>query len=154
LAADGKTMVSADTAKGAIYDPLADTWTPVAPPPFFTGFGNTPQTIGDAQSVVLANGTYMQANCCTTQAALLDAKTLTWTPTGTNKFDFYDEEGWTLLPNGKVLTTDAFVGSYDPAGTSSEIYDPRTGAWTSAGSTVVQLWDSAAACGGQKVATF
>jgi hypothetical protein len=138
---------------GAIYDPIANLWTSVAPPPFFTGFGPFPQTIGDAQGIVLANGTYMQANCCTTQSALLDARTLTWTPTGTGKFDLNDEEGWTLLPSGKVLTVDAYVFSYDPTGTGSEIYDPRTGDWTSAGSTKVQLWDSAATCGGENNAT-
>ena len=148
LSLDQTTLNSVWTAQGAIYDPLADTWTPVAPPPFFTGFGPFVQTIGDAQSVVLANGTYMQANCCSTQAALLDASSLTWTATGTGKFDLNDEEGWTLLPNRKVLAVDAYVGSYDPAGMGSELYSPRTGAWTSAGSTQVQLWDSSAACGG------
>jgi hypothetical protein len=61
------------------------------------------QTIGDAQSVVLANGIYMQADCCTKQSALLDSKTLTWTPTGRGKYDDNDEEGWNLLPNGEVL---------------------------------------------------
>jgi hypothetical protein len=133
------------TNLGAIYDPLADAWTPVNPP---TGWKN----IGDASSVVLADGTYMQSNCCTPQAALLDPVTLTWTPTGTRKFDTNNEEGWTLLPNGKVLTVDAYVPvpptQYDPTGMHSELYNPRTGAWKSAGSTVVQLWDSTAACGG------
>ena len=101
LNADQTELVSTWTAQGSIYDPVANTWTPVAPPPFFTGFGPFPQTIGDAQSVVLPNGTYMQANCCTVEEALLNAKTLTWTQTGSNKFDINDEEGWTLLPNGK-----------------------------------------------------
>jgi hypothetical protein len=150
------------TALGAIYDPIANTWTPVAPPPFFSVIevvpGLTGQTIGDAQGIVLANGTFMQADCCTDQAALLDAKTLTWTPTGSGKFDPNDEEGWTLLSNDKVLTVDAYVPiapfPYLPTGTNSELYNPRTGAWTSAGSTIVQLWDSAAACGGESVATF
>jgi hypothetical protein len=93
----------------------------------------------------------MQANCCTTQSALLDAKTLTWTPTGAGKFDINDEEGWTLLPNKKVLTVDAYVFQYDAAGMNSEIYNPRTGSWRSAGSTKVQLWDS---CGGQDAASY
>jgi hypothetical protein len=136
------------TPQGSIYDPIADTWTPVAPPSFFSGFGKHPQTIGDAQGVVLSNGTYMQANCCTTEQALLDAKTLTWSPTGSNKFDINDEEGWTLLPNKKVLTVDAYVIPYELNGTNSEIYDPGTGSWSSAGSTIVQIWDSAATCGG------
>ena len=141
------------TNLGAIYDPIANTWTPVAAPPFFGGFGPFPQTIGDAQSVVLFDGTFMQANCCTTQTALLDAKTLTWTETGSGKFDINDEEGWTLLPNKQVLTVDAYVFQYDPTGMNSEIYNPASGKWRSAGSTVVQIWDSAAACGGANSAT-
>src|ERR1700691_270897 len=147
------------TALGAIYDPLANTWTPIAPPTFFGDLlPPPPQTIGDAQSVVLADGTYMQADCCSFQSALLDAKTLTWTPTGAGKFDPNDEEGWNLLPNGKVLAVDAYVPlppfSYEPTGTNSELYNPRTGSWSSAGSTVVQLWDSGIACGGEKNAAL
>jgi hypothetical protein len=133
---------SAWTNLGAIYDPLKDTWTAVAPPAGWT-------TIGDAQSVVLSNGTYMQANCCTTQGALFNPTNLTWTPASmTGKFDINDEEGWTLLPSGKILTVDAYVRKYDPAGTQSEIYNPATGVWSNAGSTINQLWDSAALCGG------
>ena len=125
----------------------------MAAPPFFGGFGPFPQTIGDSQSVVLFDGTFMQANCCTTQTALLDPKTLTWTETGSGKFDINDEEGWTLLPNKQVLTVDAYVFQYDPTGMNSEIYNPASGKWRSAGSTVVQLWDSAADCGGAHFAT-
>ena len=99
-------------------------------------------TIGDASSVVLTNGTLMLANCCTTQQALLNASTLTWTSTGSGKFDENDEEGWNLLPGGKVLTVDAYVNLNDPNGTNSELYNPGTGSWSSAGSTIVQLWDS------------
>jgi hypothetical protein len=136
---------------GAIYDPLADTWTTVNPPVGWT-------TIGDSQGVVLANGRFMQANCCTMQSALLNAQSLTWTPTGAGKYDPNDEEGWNLLPSGEVLVVDAYVPiapfPYIPNGTNSELYNPRTGTWSSAGSTIVQLWDSAAACGGEAVASF
>jgi hypothetical protein len=135
------------TNLGAIYNPLTNTWTMVNPP---TGWS----TIGDAQGIVLANGTFMQANCCTTESALLNPATLTWTPTGSGKFDVYDEEGWTLLPNRRVLTVDAYVFQYDARGMNSEIYNPNTGSWSSAGSTIVQLWDSAAMCGGRNHASF
>ncbi len=123
------------TNMGAIYDPLQNVWTTMTPP---SGWAN----IGDAQSVVLANGTFMVANCCSTQQALLNASTLTWTATGSGKFDENDEEGWTLLPGGKVLTVDAYVNRFDPNGTNSELYDPNLGSWSSAGSTIKQLWDS------------
>ena len=89
------------TTQGAIYDPVADAWTSVAPP-------NGWSTIGDAQSAILPNGTYMQADCCTRNEAAFNPATLTWTPlAATNKFDIHDEEGWTLLPNGKVLSVEA-----------------------------------------------
>jgi len=116
------------TTLGAIYNPLTNKWKKVNPPAGWT-------TIGDAQSTILADGTFMLANCCTAEAALLNAKTLTWTPVGTGKADINDEEGWTLLSSGKVLTVDAFNG------TNSEIFDPATGVWSLAGSTVVLLVD-------------
>src|ERR1700730_7906989 len=135
------------TRLGAIYDPVADAWTSVTAP---TGWNS----IGDASTVVLSTGTLMLANTTTTQAALLNPFTLTWTPTGSGKFDINDEEGWTLLPNGKVLTVDAYVQHYQSTGMNYELYDPSTGTWSVAGTTPVQLWDSAATCGGQGHASF
>ncbi|MBA3912722.1 MAG: hypothetical protein H0X25_02435 [Acidobacteriales bacterium] len=61
------------TKLAAIYNPLTNVWATLAPPAGWT-------SIGDAQSVVLPNGTYMQANALTSQQALLNASTLTWTP--------------------------------------------------------------------------
>src|ERR1700693_3001652 len=80
---------------GAVYDPLKDQWTSIQPP---SGWNY----IGDATATILPNGTLMQVDCCDLPplAALLDAKTLTWTPTGSGKFDSYKREGLTLLPNG------------------------------------------------------
>ena len=78
---------------------------------------------------------------------------MTWTNfQGNGKFDVFDEEGWNLLPNGKLLTVDAYVFQYDPTGMNSELYDPASQTWSSAGSTIVQLWDSH--CGNSKKASF
>ena len=146
------------TNLGAIYDPTTNTWTSVLPPGFFGGTSRHPNAIGDAQGVVLANGKFMLADSLTNQAALLNPKTLTWTATGAGKFDPNDEEGWTLLPNGQVLAVDAYVPlggfQYNPLGMNSELYNPASGKWHSAGSTAVQLWDSAANCGGLNAASF
>ena len=133
--------------KGAVYDPLKDQWTPIQPP---SGWN----FIGDATATILPDGTLMQVDCCDLppNAALLDAKTLTWTPTGSGKFDSYQREGVTLLPNGKVLDVDTYENNYQIDGMNSEVYDPSTGSWSSAGSTVVQLWNSAANCGGKNKA--
>lgn len=120
---------------GAIYDPVADSWTAVAPPAGWT-------SIGDAQSVVLPSGTFMLANCCSLEQALFDATTLSWTLTGTGKQDGNDEEGWALLQDGTVLTVDA----NNPANpTQAELYEPATprspAMWVSAGNTPVLLAD-------------
>jgi hypothetical protein len=138
------TCNAAWQAGGALYDPVKNQWTKIAPPAGWT-------TIGDAQSMILPNGTLMQANCCTKEAALFNPKTLTWTPTGKGKFDIYDEEGWTALPNGKVLTVDAYVFQYDANGKNYELYNSATGSWSPGGSTPVQLWDS---CGGESLASY
>jgi hypothetical protein len=119
---------------GSFYDPVANTWTSVNPPSGWT-------SIGDASGVVLFNKTFMLANCCTRQQALLDESNMTWTETGTGKADSNNEEGWVLLPNGKVLVVDAYTDVNDPTGTNSELYDPSSGSWSTAGSTVAQLWD-------------
>jgi hypothetical protein len=82
----------------------------------------------------------MLASSLTFQAALFNAKTLSWTSTGKGKADSNQEEGWTLLPDGNVLTVDAYGNA--GSGKNSEIYNPSTGRWSSAGSTIVRLWDS------------
>ena len=117
------------TNLGAIYDPLTNKWKSVNPPAGWS-------TIGDAQATLLNNGTYMQANCCNTQQAYFNPKNLTWTNiTNTGKTDRFDEEGWTLLPDGTVLTADAINAPH------YEIYNPATKKWTTPGTIPVRLED-------------
>ena len=122
-----------ENTAAAIYDPSSNAWTS------FSGPGTWSQ-IGDAQSAVLPNGTFMLGNCCNSQQALLNASNLTWTITGSGKADRNSEEGWTALPNntsnphnGGVLTIDVTSAG------NAEIYDFNTGAWTSISGPPVSL---------------
>jgi hypothetical protein len=58
----GASCQGALTTLGAIYDPVANTWSPVNAP-------NGWSSIGDASSVVLPDGTYMLANFINSQQA-------------------------------------------------------------------------------------
>ncbi|MBV8978383.1 MAG: hypothetical protein JO261_01870 [Alphaproteobacteria bacterium] len=111
------------TNKGALYDTATNTWTTVTPPSGWTH-------IGDAQSVVRADGNYMVANCCSQQEAIatISGTSVTWTSTGTGKGDENDEEGWTQIPGGMIFTVDANrdLGSQNDV----EIYSESSGAWT------------------------
>jgi len=122
------------TTLGAGYIPKTNTWVKVPAPAGWT-------TIGDASGIVLPNGKFMLANCCTSQQAILTSLSpLTWTATGTGKNDENDEEGWTLLPDGNLLTVDAYVNSSCCA-KGSEIYNTSTGTWSAGPTTVVNLVD-------------
>lgn len=143
---------------GALYDPAANTWTATTPP-----VPTSWEAQGDAESVVLPNGTWMLAACCARIVGrstfplyfYFDESTLSFTTEANStdgQFDDFDEQGFTLLPNGNILTVDAYVGVYNKTGMNSEIYDPSTDKWTTAGSTLVQLWD--ADCGDESAASY
>src|SRR5262249_16507841 len=107
--ADGRVLIEGGednsgnfvlTNKGPIYDPKTNAWTMAAPP---TGWS----TIGDPPSVVLPTGLFLLGNKLTKDMAALDPAPPTWTAVpSTNKRDFNAEEGWTLMPNGTILTFD------------------------------------------------
>ena len=126
------------TNMGAVYDPVANTWTMVAPPPS-TGTPNHWACIGDAPGTILADGRFLVGSKLYQDLATLDPNTLTWTLinlTANSKIDtFNSEEGWTLMPDGSVFTLDV---SKAPAAESLAI-NGTTGTWTSAGTTLQDL---------------
>ena len=120
-----------ETTLGAIYDPKTKAWTLVDPP---AGW----KTIGDAPSVVLPNGKYMQGNCCdhTLQMAILDPKTMQWTEGPNSNTVNLNEQGWTLLRDGRVLAVDLeyACNSYS----STQYFDGNK--WACGPNLPVQLW--------------
>jgi hypothetical protein len=126
------------TNLGAIYDPVANTWTSL-PPPAGWNF------IGDSPSVVLPDGKFLIGNKLDKRVAVLDPTTLIWTPLGSGlqgpagKSDFNAEEGWTLLPDGTVLTFDVQNAPHSEKFiyTGSSLRGNQT--WVTAGSTIVDL---------------
>jgi hypothetical protein len=118
------------TTLGALYDPVKDSWTSVKAP---SGWG----TIGDAESIILPNGTYMLANCCSSSNALasISGTTVTWT--AQNSFGYNNEEPFAALPNGDVFSVSVWLhgSNYD----ESFEYDTSAGTWAKGANTADYL---------------
>jgi hypothetical protein len=117
--------------QGAIYDPVANSWSCITAPGTWT-------QIGDAESVVLSDGTFMVANPFNNQVATLNVSTnpptfnSPFTPAGKSQDQSNDEEGWELLPNGDVLTLEIYL-AIDSTQTPALTYSPTSQVWSSAG---------------------
>ncbi len=131
------------TNEGAIYNPVTNQWKSVAPPPGWTN-------IGDAMGEVLSNGTYLQMQACqncdtsnpqqSTSLALFNATGLNWLGlSGQGKNDPNDEEGWTLMHSGQLLTVDTWLTP------STELFTPSSLSWSLAGNTLQSPVNSPAA---------
>jgi hypothetical protein len=98
------------TSLGAIYDPLVNSWTAVSPPSGSGWIGkNGNGGIGDAASTVLPDGTFLLSACCANPPvdALFNSTGLSWKSTGAPS-NYQDEQGYMLLPSGKVMTIDVW----------------------------------------------
>jgi hypothetical protein len=134
--ADGRVLIEGGeynfgefsfTNQGAVYDPVANTWTNLTPP---SGWGY----IGDSPSSILPNGDFLIGRKFDMQMAELNPATMTWTAMGSSgKSDWFAEEGFTLMPDGTILTWDVLNNP------NSERYIPSQQIWVSDGSTVANL---------------
>lgn len=120
---------------GAVYDPLKNKWTNLKPP---TGWLN----IGDSPSSMLPDGRFLLGDKFHNKIAALDPSTLTWTELASrHKNEKWNaEDGWTLMPNGKILTWDVLANPL------SEMYNPKRGKWTNLGSTGANLQGPCLVC--------
>ena len=142
---DGKTIV----VEGGEYNSGSSVWTTMGSIGTISGntitwVKNNPpsgwSTLGDAESVILADGTYMQANCCSAQNALFGGPN-TWTATGSVKQSSNDESAFTMLSNDLVLTVDTKTSTCGGS-QGSELYSQITGLWTCGPNTPVKLYNS------------
>jgi hypothetical protein len=143
---DGRHVV----IEGGEYNNGTAVWTTLGAYGTITPFGNVSWvsnsppagwgTIGDAQSVVLADGRYLQANCCTTQSAFFTGPN-TWSANGNLAGVDNDEGAYTLQQNGKLLLVDAWSTGCSTSN-SSELFDPTSNAWSCGPLTTAQLWDN------------
>jgi hypothetical protein len=126
------------TNLGAIYDPVANAWTPLGHPPGW-------DFIGDSPSAVMPDGRFLVGNKLDKRVAVLDPATLTWTGLGAalsgpvGKSDFNAEEGWTLLPDRSVLTCDVHDAPHSEKFIYTGVSLLTNDSWVSAGSTIVDL---------------
>jgi Galactose oxidase, central domain len=114
-----------DSPLGEIFDPVTNKWTLL----------NKPQTFnyikGDVPASVLADGRVLVGGINNPpQTAIWDPAYNTWAAAGTGgaKAARPNEETWTLLPDGSVLTVDVFSAPPNLA----ERYIPATDAWVTA----------------------
>ncbi len=115
-----------DTNRGEIYDPVADSWTPISLPPW-------PQ-VGDAVCCVLPEGRLMIGSLPTPECLIYDPATDSWTAAA-NKAVRSNEETWILLPDETIVT----VQCWEPY--RSERYSTSSNAWKDEGKPPVMLVD-------------
>jgi len=120
---------------GEMYDPVANTWTPI--PNFPKG------EFGDDPSVLLPNGKILCGYVAGAETYLYDPTTNSWSQTGTKlRNDASDEETWLMLPDGSVLSYDIFSSPASGPG-HAQRYVPATGTWVDAGIVPVPLTSGA-----------
>jgi len=139
-------VTNCPTTLGYVFDPTANGGTgqwsgPIAVPGAYVG--------SDNQSITLQDGTTLIADIDNSGTIYkLDPNALTLTlVSASGKLDSNDEEGWTILPDGTVLTVDANnkANLGTGGGSAYEIYDPTTLTWSNPGYTPVNLADLTAA---------
>jgi GEVED domain-containing protein/dockerin type I repeat protein/Kelch motif protein/SdrD B-like protein len=139
-----------------IYDPLTNTWTSVAPIPTpLTQVANPPSVpplsptsqFGDDPIKILPNGDILAGWFGGGNTYIYNEASNSWRPTfgpklhasttnlintpGAIATDASDEENWTILPDGSILSYDIFA-SFDQSKFLAQRFDPQQDAWVDA----------------------
>src|SRR5207244_45089 len=98
----GPFTTKTNTNTGEIYDPLANTWGPIANFPV--------SNFGDDPTATLPDGTILAGYIFGKQTYLYDPATNSWSQTSSKlRNDKSDEENWVKLPDGSILSYDIFA---------------------------------------------
>jgi Kelch motif len=130
LIVGGTNPINSGLATAEVYDPAGDAWTPT------TGPSAVERAL--ARCSLLASGKVLVTGgvdgTATAVVELYDPATDTFTPTGSLATARYWHTA-TVLLSGKVLVAGGCVGSWPcvTATATSELYDPGSGTWSSAG---------------------
>ncbi len=115
-----------DSRKGEIYDPVQDSWMPIALPPW--------SQVGDASSCILPDGRLMIAALDDGECLIYDPDANAWSAAA-SKSSRANEETWVLQPDGTILTAQTFSPF------ESEKYVISSDTWQSEGALPVSLVD-------------
>ncbi|RTL46398.1 MAG: hypothetical protein EKK53_04165 [Burkholderiales bacterium] len=135
----GDTDTTADQdIRAEIFDPVTNLWSTLnKPSPTFDFI------VGDAISIVLADGRVMFGALSSSRTAIWDPSNGNWVESGTRfgtvantKVGKTNEESWCLLPDGTVVTVQIFGAT---ATQNAEKYLPDEDRWISAGVTPATL---------------
>ncbi|MCE9562204.1 MAG: FG-GAP-like repeat-containing protein [Planctomycetes bacterium] len=132
----GSSLTQNFTKTGEIYNPLTNTWSAIA---------NFPRAqFGDDPTILLPDGRILAGYISGPETYLYNPATNTWSQTGTKlRNDQSDEETWTLLADGSVLSYDIFASISDGTFGHAQRYIPATGKWVDAGNPPVDLSSNA-----------
>ncbi len=135
---DGRVLVvggeyssaGSDTNTGEIYDPLANSWSPIPNFPL--------ARFGDNSLEVLPDGRVLAGYLNGAQTYIFDPTANSWSATGTKLHsDRSSEESWVKLPDDSILSYDIWASPSLPG--HAQRYIPSTGQWVDAGAVPVAL---------------
>jgi hypothetical protein len=116
-----------DTNRGEIFDPVADTWSPIPSPPGWA-------QVGDATCCILPDGRLMIGALLTPDCIIYDPVANDWTPAA-SKAVRSNEETWVLLADDTIVTVQCF------APYRTERYSISSDAWKDEGPQPVNIVD-------------